>query len=42
MTKDDFYETVILCAIFAPLLWGILRGKDGWFWQAFAWMVGIQ
>ena len=35
-------EAIIMAIITILFIWGFLTGPQGWGWQAFAWLVGIE
>lgn len=42
MDREALFEFAICAAIFLPIVYGVLGGRHSWFWQLFAWMVGIE
>ena len=43
MTKREIITDAVVSLTLAGLfIWGFLTGPDGWGWQAFAWLVGIE
>lgn len=43
MSKQAIITDVVLSLTLGGLfVWGFLTGRDGWGWQALAWLAGIE
>jgi len=42
MDKEAIIEYLILVPLMLFFVIGVLGGRHGWFWQLFAWMVGVE
>lgn len=42
MNREAIIEYAILLPVMLFLVIGVMGGRHSWFWQLFAWMVGVE